>query len=218
MKKERVSKGEKYWYISLVTGYGKNGISVDWDYDEYSMLENLKYAEGNYFVTQEEAESTARKLRAVLNGAAVETDRELEEARVNTFRPHLSRIVTEKIQSLINYKGSMLVLDEDDKPYKTYSMEDLFLELPHTVYLCNLQGKGVHAYIHMIDHYHGIITYETADRNLALTYTGIYHNNEGLMQALGAAICDIYGRRQRSGNDMMIMTDEEEKRLLNQNA
>lgn len=71
MEKARVPKGEKFWYISLITGYGENGISTDWDNDKYSMLDNLKWAEGNYFHTLEEAEACARKLRAVLNGADV---------------------------------------------------------------------------------------------------------------------------------------------------
>ena len=68
---ERVKKGEKYWFIYYSTGYGDNGISVEWDYETSQWIDNMKWAEGNYFHTKEDAESMARKLRAALNGADV---------------------------------------------------------------------------------------------------------------------------------------------------
>lgn len=66
-KKQRVPIGEKYWYLVFFGGE----VLI------YSMIErnfsddDEHFAMGNYFHTQEEAETMARKLRAVLKGADV---------------------------------------------------------------------------------------------------------------------------------------------------
>lgn len=60
---ERVKKGEKYWYIYFSTGFGDNGISV--------LIHAMRFAEGNYFHTKEEAEAMAEKICKVLKGAIV---------------------------------------------------------------------------------------------------------------------------------------------------
>ena len=62
MEKTRVPKGEKYWFINC---FGEVVSTL-----EGGIIDNTKRFEiGNYFATEEEAESMARKLRAVLKGA-----------------------------------------------------------------------------------------------------------------------------------------------------
>ena len=64
---ERVKKGEKYWFIDF------SGMTyvVDWLTEFYDEENTTHFLTKNYFHTEEEAESMARKLRAVLNGADV---------------------------------------------------------------------------------------------------------------------------------------------------
>lgn len=69
MKKTRVSKGEKYWYI--VSDFFAGDFYTTRGVDFYEDIQDGRFAMGNYFRTKEEAESMAKKLRAVLNGAEV---------------------------------------------------------------------------------------------------------------------------------------------------
>ncbi len=63
-QKQRVPKGEMYFYIN-------EGCHVsDWK-DTGGSFSAMRLLLGNYFHTKEEAESMARKLRAVLKGADV---------------------------------------------------------------------------------------------------------------------------------------------------
>lgn len=62
---ERVKKGEKYWYIDL-----EGDWCTYWDIEDYLSSDDL-IAIGNYYHTEEQAESVVRKLRAVLKGADV---------------------------------------------------------------------------------------------------------------------------------------------------
>lgn len=65
---ERVKKGEKYWYLYLW------GASPRVTPDREGLNPSLdaeRFAFGNYFHTEEEAESMVRKFRAVLKGADV---------------------------------------------------------------------------------------------------------------------------------------------------
>lgn len=64
MEKTRVPKGEKYWYI-----YDR--FEVAFSIEDNSPISNKHFETNNYFHTQEEAESMASKLRAVLKGADV---------------------------------------------------------------------------------------------------------------------------------------------------
>lgn len=61
---ERVKKGEKYWHI------GQWG-DILMDYEGGSPIDDWLFQYGNYFATEEQAESMSKKLRAVLNGADV---------------------------------------------------------------------------------------------------------------------------------------------------
>ena len=62
-KNQRVPKGEKYWYIDTTLT-----VYTDFNYTDY---DEERMDIGNCFATKEEAESMARKLRAVLKGADV---------------------------------------------------------------------------------------------------------------------------------------------------
>lgn len=64
MENTRVPKGEKYWYIQW-------DFTIDYAWDDCDVEDEERYGIGNYFHTEEEAESMARKLRAVLKGAEV---------------------------------------------------------------------------------------------------------------------------------------------------
>ena len=64
MKKIRVPKGEKYWYIN-------DCLYVSEGYERGICISEVHFIKGNYFHTQEEAESAARKLCAILKGAEV---------------------------------------------------------------------------------------------------------------------------------------------------
>lgn len=69
---ERVNKGEKYWYINSL---GEVVFAI-----EYDVINNTRRFEvGNYFITEEQAEAMARKLRAVLKGAEVLEDWQKEK-------------------------------------------------------------------------------------------------------------------------------------------
>lgn len=63
-KKQRVPKGEKLWFIDY---FG----DITHIYEDYGAFVTNLYDAGNYFHTEEEAESMITKLRAVLKGANV---------------------------------------------------------------------------------------------------------------------------------------------------
>lgn len=90
MEKARVKKGKKYWYVSFFSIYGENGICADWDYENFATPDNTKWAEGNYFHTQEEAELMAKKIRKVLNGADV-----IEMPSEEETTKHVHRVLIE---------------------------------------------------------------------------------------------------------------------------
>lgn len=78
MEKKRVEKGEQYWFANLYSGEGMLTINEERDFDEVNITM------GNCFSTKAEAESMARKLRAVLNGADViemPSEEEMKEAK-----------------------------------------------------------------------------------------------------------------------------------------
>ena len=62
---ERLNKNEKFWFIDF------ENMSVTFDFDDYESWSNIKNTLGNYFHTEEQAETMARKVRAVLKGADV---------------------------------------------------------------------------------------------------------------------------------------------------
>lgn len=64
---ERVKKGEKYQLMHIIWNRIYVTDTVDMDFER----DRDNFNQGNYFHTQEEAESMVRKLRAVLNGADV---------------------------------------------------------------------------------------------------------------------------------------------------
>lgn len=74
--KQRVPKGEKYWYI----GTDWRGIIVVYSTRDVNMVEDRnRFKDHNYFVTKKEALSMTKKLRAVLAGAdVIETPSEEE--------------------------------------------------------------------------------------------------------------------------------------------
>lgn len=70
MEKTRVPKGEMYWFIN--TNAAITRMWVEWDIEgRYPAIDAARLKFGNKFLTQEEAESMANKLRAVLKGAEV---------------------------------------------------------------------------------------------------------------------------------------------------
>lgn len=69
-ERTRVPKGEKYWFLAYDSIRDK-GINVLPSEEECCIVDFNRCELGNYFHTKEEAESMARKLRAVLKGADV---------------------------------------------------------------------------------------------------------------------------------------------------
>lgn len=67
MGKTRARFGEKYWYVVEYAGDFTTASAIDY----YEHYDDDLFESGNYFLTEEEAESMARKLRAVLAGAEV---------------------------------------------------------------------------------------------------------------------------------------------------
>lgn len=65
MKKTRVPKGEKYWYIVCDC----DGFEAEEAFDNYLYSDKLLFESGNYFTSLEEAGRMIRKLCAVLKGA-----------------------------------------------------------------------------------------------------------------------------------------------------
>lgn len=65
MKTTRVSRGGEYYYLH------HNHLSICIDCDFRNTIDDNRYEIGNYFRTKEEAETMARKLRAILKGADV---------------------------------------------------------------------------------------------------------------------------------------------------
>lgn len=84
MEKKRVEKGMPYWYITLK-------FTVDRAWEQNDPVSKLYFINNNYFTTKEEAETMARKIRAVLDGADViqmPNEKEIikEETSCNPFR------------------------------------------------------------------------------------------------------------------------------------
>lgn len=93
MEKTRVSKGENYWCID-------RGLDVGANTDVNNYFDEVMFRVGNYFHTKEEAESVARKLRAVLKGADViemPSEEEIEDA--------MKTSVTESIMCVAPYES-----------------------------------------------------------------------------------------------------------------
>lgn len=91
---ERVNKGEKYWILYM----DRFGIYPIKHRDTRHQHDDLFFATGNYFNTEEEAEAMAEKIRKVLKGADViemPSEKEIEDA-MNTS-------VTESIMSISPY-------------------------------------------------------------------------------------------------------------------
>lgn len=85
MKKTRVNKGEKYWFI--------NSFGEVVSKTESGVIDDAKRFEaGNYFSTKEEAESMANKLRAVLDGADVIEMPSEEEGQPQTAEEWYDRL------------------------------------------------------------------------------------------------------------------------------
>lgn len=63
-KKQRVKKGETYWFITSL-------LDVQQNWDWCTNIERNRFERGNYFNTKEEADAMVSKLRAVLKGADV---------------------------------------------------------------------------------------------------------------------------------------------------
>lgn len=88
MEKTRVPKGKKYWFLAYDSIRDK-GINVLPSEEECCIVDFNRCELGNYFHTKEEAESMARKLRAVLAGADViemPSEEEIKEIRYDRFR------------------------------------------------------------------------------------------------------------------------------------
>ena len=82
MEKTRVPEGEKYWYILLTY----EGVEVNYKSESLSCFDKERFHNDNYFATKESAETTARKLRAVLKGADViemPSEEEIEKEAVS---------------------------------------------------------------------------------------------------------------------------------------
>ena len=82
MEKKRVERGEQYWFASLYSGEGLLTINEESDFDEVNITV------GNCFSTKAEAESMAKKLRAVFNGADV-IEMPSEEEIVDAAEEHV---------------------------------------------------------------------------------------------------------------------------------
>lgn len=79
MEKKRVEKGEIYWYVTNVC----DGVEVIPTREYNTYADKASYESGNYFITKDSAESTAKKLRAVFKGADViqmPSEEEIEDA------------------------------------------------------------------------------------------------------------------------------------------
>jgi hypothetical protein len=84
MEKTRVPYGERYWYLVFFGGEVLIYSNTERNFTD----DNQHFAMGNYFYTKEEAESMARKLRAVLNGAEV-IEMPSEEECTNAADEHI---------------------------------------------------------------------------------------------------------------------------------
>ncbi|MCQ2166400.1 MAG: hypothetical protein MJY49_03075 [Bacteroidales bacterium] len=67
MKKTRLPRMKKYWYIQIE----EDSVCVNWDVDNHNASANEDFERGNYFHTKEDAEAMIEKLRKVLAGADV---------------------------------------------------------------------------------------------------------------------------------------------------
>ena len=86
MEKKRVPKGERYWYLT----FDDDGLIFwDWVIDDYGGVEHKnRYDFNNYFYSATEAESIAKKIRAILKGAEViemPDEEEVEDAIADEF-------------------------------------------------------------------------------------------------------------------------------------
>lgn len=101
---ERVKKGEKYWYLSLFSGtifiedeieHGDEKDGVE------SLIDKERFRLGNYFITKEEAEVMAEKIRKVLEGAWVLT-------------PPEGEIFSRKVEAVLNGADVIEIPSEEE--------------------------------------------------------------------------------------------------------
>lgn len=110
MEKTRVKKGDEYWYVH----FGLEGVSVFSAIDFGDEAANFRFECGNYSHTKEEAESMARKLRAVLKGAEVvemPSEEEFKENKPLKYNASIDYLVGKNFGwwSCVNYIKSKIV-------------------------------------------------------------------------------------------------------------
>lgn len=94
-------KGRRYWYIIFDSDTGKFWVNSRIDY--YYSYDEARFCNGNYFHSEEEAESMACKLRAVFNG--VEVIEQLNENDLLKARSDFDDLAKSLDEKGIGYKN-----------------------------------------------------------------------------------------------------------------